>query len=48
MRERHWDAIRAKVGKNFTIDDNFKLQGIYDLNLQDFKEDVEEITDQAK
>jgi len=48
MRDRHWDAIRKKVGKDFTIDDNFKLQGIYDLNLQDFKEDVEEITDQAK
>jgi dynein heavy chain len=45
MRERHWDSIRAKVGKNFVIDDNFKLQGIYELNLQDFKDDVEEITD---
>lgn len=48
MRDRHWDAIRAKVKKNFEVDDKLSLQDIYDLNLQDYKEDVEEITDQAK
>jgi len=48
MRDRHWDAIRTKVGKSFTVDDKLQLQDIYNLNLQDFKEDVEEITDQAK
>lgn len=48
MRDRHWDAIRAKVKKNFTVDDKLLLQDVYDLNLDNYKEDVEEITDQAK
>lgn len=48
MRDRHWDAIRTKVQKQFTVDDKLLLQDVYNLNLQDFKEDVEEITDQAK
>jgi len=48
MRDRHWDAIRAKVGKQFTVDDKLVLNDIYALNLQDYKEDVEEICDQAK
>jgi len=48
MRDRHWDSIKAKVGKQFTIDDNLLLKDIYDLNLGNYKEDVEEITDQAK
>lgn len=48
MRDRHWDAIKAKVGKDFSIDENLVLKDIYELNLGNFKEDVEEITDQAK
>jgi len=48
MRDRHWDAIRKKVKKNFTVDSKLLLQDIYDLNLDNYKEDVEEITDQAK
>jgi dynein heavy chain len=48
MRDRHWDAIRKKVGKHFDVDDKLVLQDVYNLNLQDYKEDVEEITDQAK
>lgn len=48
MRDRHWNAIRAKVKKNFTVDDKLLLQDVYDLNLDNYKEDVEEITDQAK
>jgi dynein heavy chain, axonemal len=48
MRERHWDAIKAKVGVTFTIDDNLLLKDIYDLNLGKYQEDVEEITDQAR
>jgi dynein heavy chain len=45
MRERHWDSIRAKVGVQFTIDNNLKLKNVYDLNLGKYQEDVEEITD---
>jgi dynein heavy chain len=48
MRDRHWDSIRAKVGVNFTIDDNLLLKDIYNLNLGKYQEDVEEITDQAR
>jgi len=48
MRDRHWDAIKAKVGVQFTIDDNLLLKDIYDLNLGKYQEDVEEITDQAR
>jgi len=48
MRDRHWDAIRTKVKSNFVVDDKLILKDIYCLNLQDYKEDVEEITDQAK
>jgi dynein heavy chain len=48
MRDRHWDAIRKKVGKHFEVDDKLVLSDVYNLNLQDYKEDVEEITDQAK
>jgi len=48
MRPRHWDMVKDKVGKQFTIDENLLLKDIYDLNLGKYQEDVEEITDQAK
>ena len=48
MRERHWNAIRAKVKVNFVVDNKLLLQDIYSLDLGQHKEDVEEITDQAK
>lgn len=47
MRERHWDMIRAKVKSNFRVDDKLTLNDVYALNLQNYKEDVEEVTDQA-
>lgn len=48
MRERHWDAIREKVQVNFKVDSNLLLRDVYNLNLAKYKEDVEEITDQAR
>lgn len=48
MRDRHWNAIRTKVKSNFVVDDKLLLQDVYNLNLGEYKEDVEEITDQAK
>jgi len=48
MRERHWDSIRQKVGVNFTVDSKLMLRDVYNLNLNKYQEDVEEITDQAK
>jgi dynein heavy chain len=47
MRDRHWNAIRTKVKSNFQVDDKLTLQEVYALELQSYKEDVEEITDQA-
>jgi dynein heavy chain len=48
MRDRHWEDLKKKVGKQFTIDENLLLKDIYDLELGKFQEDVEEITDQAR
>lgn len=48
MRERHWDAIRAKVQVNFVVDNKLLLRDVYNLNLNKYQEDVEEITDQAR
>jgi dynein heavy chain len=48
MRDRHWDMIRDKVQSQFVIDSNLYLKDIYDLNLNKYKEDVEEITDQSR
>jgi hypothetical protein len=45
MRPRHWDMVKEKVGKQFTIDENLLLKDIYDLELGKYQEDVEEITD---
>ena len=45
MRERHWNAIKTKVKANFVVDSSLILADIYNLNLGDYKEDVEEITD---
>lgn len=45
MRPRHWDSIKQKVKKDFSIDENLLLKDIYELNLGDILEDVEEITD---
>jgi dynein heavy chain, axonemal len=48
MRDRHWDAIREKVQVNFVVDSKLMLRDVYNLNLNKYQEDVEEITDQAR
>jgi dynein heavy chain len=48
MRERHWKAIKDKVQKDFHVDDKLLLRDVYNLNLNKYQEDVEEITDQAR
>jgi dynein heavy chain, axonemal len=45
MRERHWDSIRDKVGVKFADPQTLALRDIYNLNLNKFQEDVEEITE---
>ena len=48
MRERHWAALKAKVQKDFTVNEDLLLRDVYNLNLNKYQEDVEEITDQAR
>jgi dynein heavy chain len=48
MRDRHWTSLKAKVQKDFTVNDQLLLRDVYNLNLNKYQEDVEEITDQAR
>lgn len=48
MRPRHWKAIKDKVQKDFEVNDKLLLKDVYNLNLNKYQEDVEEITDQAR
>ena len=48
MRERHWTSLKNKVQKDFNVDENLLLRDVYNLNLNKYQEDVEEITDQAR
>mmetsp|Transcript_27570 Transcript_27570/g.19983 ORF Transcript_27570/g.19983 Transcript_27570/m.19983 type:complete len:80 (+) Transcript_27570:2473-2712(+) len=45
MRDRHWQQIKDKVGKEFTVDSNLTLREVYNLNLNKYAEDVEEVTE---
>lgn len=46
--KRHWKKLKDLVKKEFTIDANLQLQAIWDLELYNFKDGIEEITDQSK
>jgi dynein heavy chain len=48
MRERHWDMVRKLVNSEFAVDESLMLRDIYEMNLPQFAEDVEEVTDQAR
>lgn len=48
MRPRHWDSLKKKVQKDFTVDEKLLLRDVFNLNLTKYVEDVEEITDQAR
>ncbi len=48
MRPRHWDSLKKKVQKDFVVDEKLLLRDVYNLNLNKYVEDVEEITDQAR
>jgi dynein heavy chain len=48
MRERHWTALKKEIKKDFEIDDKLTLRDVFNLNLNQQVETVEEITDQAK
>jgi dynein heavy chain, axonemal len=48
MRPRHWKMIKDKVQKDFEVNDKLLLKDVYNLNINKYKDDVQEITDQAK
>ena len=48
MRERHWTALKKEIKQDFNVDDKLTLKDVYNLNLNQQAEAVEEITDQAK
>lgn len=45
MRDRHWTQLKVKVQKDFTVNEELLLRDVYNLNLNKYVEDVEEITD---
>lgn len=45
---RHWAKIKKLVKNDFTVDENLLLQTVWNLKLFDFKDGIEEVTDQAK
>ncbi|KRW98533.1 P-loop containing nucleoside triphosphate hydrolase [Pseudocohnilembus persalinus] len=45
---RHWAKMKELVQNEFIVDDDLELQTIWDLKLFNFKDGIEEITDQAK
>ena len=48
MRERHWSSLKKAIKKDFNFDDKLTLRDVFNLNLNQQSETVEEITDQAK
>lgn len=45
---RHWNKVKAAVKQNFSLNDDLQLINIWNLRLFDIKDQIEEITDQAK
>lgn len=47
--QRHWAKVKTAVKKpDFSINPNLQLINIWNLRLFDIKDQIEEITDQAK
>ena len=46
--ERHWKKVKDAVKRDFNLNNNLELKEIWDLKLFDIKDQIEEITDQAK
>jgi len=42
---RHWKKLKELVGKEFLIDESLQLQTVWDLELFNYKEGIEDITD---
>ena len=48
MMPRHWETLKKTLGHDFTINETFKLQKLFDMELHKFSEPVEDIVDQAR
>ena len=48
MMPRHWEGLKKTLGQDFSINENFKLQKFFDMELFKFSEPVEDIVDQAR
>lgn len=46
--ERHWKKLKKLVNKEFLVSKDLELAIIWELKLFDFKDGIEEITDQSK
>jgi dynein heavy chain len=47
VKPRHWTELMEITGKQFRIDGDFRLKTIVELHLDQFAEDIEELTDGA-
>lgn len=48
MRKRHWDRVRVCIGKDFDENArNFNLEAIIGMEMQNFAEDINEISNAA-
>ena len=47
MRDRHWQMVKDKLNNQFAVDDNLTLGFIANLDVTQYADDIEEITDQA-
>ena len=45
---RHWKKLKDLVKTEFEVDDSLELKTVWDLKLFDYKEGIEDITDQSK
>ncbi|OMJ82808.1 hypothetical protein SteCoe_16405 [Stentor coeruleus] len=48
MMNRHWEGLKKTLSHEFTINENFKLQKFFEMELYKFSEPVEDIVDQAR
>ncbi|CAG9313552.1 unnamed protein product [Blepharisma stoltei] len=48
MMDRHWSLLKKVLSHEFTINEHFTLQRLYDMHLHKYSEQVEEIVDQAR
>lgn len=46
--DRHWAKVRKITGNDFKVDEKLSLDFLWDLNLFENKEGIEDVTDTAK